>query len=57
VHFIRRLPKLTPEEIERMESLNPKTPAQLKEEEETRRFLQGDTNGAASAPPKKGHQD
>ena len=55
VHFVRRLPKLTPEEIEHMESLNPKTPAQLKEEEETRRFLQGD--GAASAPPKKGHQD
>ena len=31
VHFVRRLPKLTPAEIERMESLNPKTPAQLKE--------------------------
>jgi mono/diheme cytochrome c family protein len=57
VHFVRRLPKLTPEEIERMESLNPKTPAQFKEDEETRRFLQGDSIGAASAPPKKGHQD
>ena len=57
VHFVRRLPKLTPEEIERMESLNPKTPAQFKEEEETRRFLEGDTKGAASAAPKKGHQD
>ena len=57
VHFIRRLPKLTPEEIEQMELLNPKTPAQLKEEDETRRFLQGDSIGAASAPPKKGHQD
>ena len=57
VHFVRRLPKLTPEEIERMESLNPKTPAQFKEDEETRRFLQGDSAGAASAPPKKGHQD
>jgi mono/diheme cytochrome c family protein len=57
VHFVRRLPKLTPEEIERMESLNPKTPAQFKEDEEARRFLRGDTNGAASAPPKKGHQD
>ena len=43
VHFIRRLPKLTPEEIERMEALNPKTPAQLREEEETRRFLEGET--------------
>ena len=41
VHFIRRLPKLTEAEIERMETLNPKTPVQLKEEEDTRRFLQG----------------
>ena len=49
VHFVRRLPKLTPEEIERMESLNPKTPAQFKEEEETRRFLQGESIGAAPA--------
>ena len=57
VHFVRRLPKLTPEEIERMESLNPKTPAQFKEEEETRRFLQGDSSGAVSASPKKDHHD
>ena len=42
VHFVRHLPKLTPEEIERMETLNPKTPTQWKEEEEARRFLQGD---------------
>jgi mono/diheme cytochrome c family protein len=57
VHFVRRLPTLTPEDIERMESLNPKTPAQFKEDEETRRFLQGDSLDAASAPPRKGHQD
>jgi len=57
VHFVRRLPQLTPEEIERMEALNPKTPAQFKEDEETRRFLQGDSFSAASAPPKKGHRD
>ena len=55
VHFVRRLPKLTAEEIGRMESLNPKTPSQLKEEEETRRFLQGEAIGPAPAlPPKKG---
>ena len=57
VHFVRRLPKLTREEIEQMESLNPKTPAQFKEEEETRRFLQGDPGTAASPSRKKGHQD
>ena len=39
VHFIRRLPKLSSDEVERMEALNPKSPAQLKEEEEIRRFL------------------
>ena len=54
VHFVRRLPKLTPEEIERMEALNPKTPAQWKEEEEARRFLQGD---ATPGTQKKGHRD
>jgi mono/diheme cytochrome c family protein len=49
VHFVRRLPRLTEEEIARMESLNPKTPAQIAAEEETRRFLQGE----ASPPPAK----
>jgi mono/diheme cytochrome c family protein len=41
VHFVRRLPALTDDDIERMEALTPKTPAQLKEEEEIRRFLEG----------------
>jgi mono/diheme cytochrome c family protein len=57
VHFIRRLPKLTPEDIERMEALNPRTPAQFKEEEEARRFLQGEPNEPASGASKKGQQD
>jgi hypothetical protein len=43
VHFVRRLPRLTEDEITRMESLTPKTPAQIAEEEDTRRFLQGET--------------
>ena len=29
VHFVRRLPKLTPDEIREMESLNPKPPTEL----------------------------
>jgi mono/diheme cytochrome c family protein len=57
VHFIRRLPKLTPEDIERMEALNPKTPAQFKEDEEARLFLQGEPREPTPAAPKKGHQD
>jgi len=54
VHFIRRLPKLSADDVERMEALNPKSPAQLKEEEETRRFLEGDSNTPA---PNKTRQD
>ena len=55
VHFVRRLPALTPEEIERMEELNPKTPAQLREEEAVRRFLEGGTTPAAPAGPGAHH--
>jgi mono/diheme cytochrome c family protein len=49
VHFIRRLPSLTPEDIARMEELNPKSPDQFREEEEIRRFLAGED--PAPAPP------
>jgi mono/diheme cytochrome c family protein len=57
VHFIRRLPKLPPEDVTRMEALNPRSPDEFREEEEERRFLAGDT-GAASpvpAPEKRTH--
>ncbi len=60
VHFIRRLPALTPEEVERMEGLNPKTASEIREQEEIRRFLQGDPGASApalGAPVPKGHQD
>jgi mono/diheme cytochrome c family protein len=57
VHFIRRLPKLTPEEIERMEALNPKTPAEFHEAEEARRFLAGeDATAGKPKAPAKGHK-
>jgi mono/diheme cytochrome c family protein len=42
VHFIRHLKDLTPAELEEMESLNPKSPKALQEEEEIRRFLAGE---------------
>jgi mono/diheme cytochrome c family protein len=42
VHFIRHLPKITEDEIQEMKKLNPKSPAELQEEEQMRRFLAGE---------------
>jgi mono/diheme cytochrome c family protein len=55
VLFIRRLPRLTPEDIERMEALNPRTPAEFREEEEARRFLAGEEAPSNTAAPPKEH--
>ena len=41
VNFIRRLPSLTPEEIEQMEAMNPRSPAEIRQDIEAERFLQG----------------
>ena len=41
VRFIRRLPKLTADEEREMKELNPKSPDELKEEQEEREFLNG----------------
>jgi cytochrome c553 len=41
VHFIRHLPKLTPEEIGEMERLNPKSPEELQEMQKEADFLTG----------------
>jgi mono/diheme cytochrome c family protein len=51
VHFIRRLPKLTPEEIKEMESLNPKSPAEVREEMEAEILKNGDKPSAKPAMP------
>lgn len=51
VHFIRRLPRLAPEEIARMEGMNPKSPQQCREEEETRRFLAGEDKPLVPSTP------
>ena len=50
VHFIRRLPKLTPPELEEMEALNPKSPAEIRQQIEEERFLAGESHAPASAP-------
>jgi hypothetical protein len=49
VHFIRRLPKLTPEELEEMETLNPQPPAEIRQRIAEEEFLKG---GADQPPPK-----
>jgi mono/diheme cytochrome c family protein len=49
VHFIRHLPRLTAEEQKEMESLNPRSPKELEEEENIRRFLAGDDPPAPTA--------
>ncbi len=49
VHFIRRLPRLTAEEVAEMQGLNPKTRAEWEEEAETRQFLAG--GDIQDAPP------
>lgn len=54
VHFIRRLPQLTPEQLARMEALNPRSPAEFREQEEIRRFLAGE-DAPADAEPRSGH--
>jgi mono/diheme cytochrome c family protein len=49
VHFIRHLPQLTPEELDRMKTLNPTTKHQRDEEASFDRFLQGDDTAGAPA--------
>ena len=41
VRFIRRLPSLSEAELQRMESLNPKSADEWREAEEERKFLEG----------------
>jgi mono/diheme cytochrome c family protein len=53
VHLIRRFPKITSEELTEMESLNPKSPMEVKEEAETRKFLEG---AEPSRPASSGHK-
>ena len=57
VHFVRRLPKLTPEEIERHGIAQSEDPGAIQGRRRDTALLAGDSSGPASAPPKKGHQD
>jgi mono/diheme cytochrome c family protein len=48
VHFVRHLPKLTREEVDEMESLNPKSPAEIREQIREEEFLKGGERPHAS---------
>lgn len=52
VHFIRKLPTLTPEEIAQMQAMNPRSPGEIREEEDMRKFLagEGETPAAVTRP-------
>ncbi len=50
VHFIRHLPKLTPEEIGEMEKLNPKSPEEWQQMQQEAAFLAGNDETAVPAP-------
>ena len=56
VHFIRKLPALTQEEIAQMGALNPRSPGDAAEDEEARKFLAGDDDTPKpAAKPVPGH--
>jgi len=55
VHFIRHLPDITNDEIEAMEAMNPRPPAEIRQEIEEERFLQGD-DAAPVTPAAPSHE-
>jgi mono/diheme cytochrome c family protein len=52
VHFIRYLPKLTPADLEHMQTLNPRSPDEIRQQMEEEEFLSGGGE-AAPVPPVK----
>jgi mono/diheme cytochrome c family protein len=50
VHFIRRLKELTPEQLKEMAALNPRSPAEIEEEQADERFLAGEDAEPSPAP-------
>jgi len=55
VHFIRELPRLTPEQIEQMKALNPRSPDEIRQELEEQRFLEGGSDAPGPQPPAHTH--
>ena len=55
VHFIRRLPSLTPADLQEMERLNPRSRAEIEEELEIEEFLEGGTPTPQNVSPADPH--
>lgn len=55
VHFIRHLPKITPEELAEMDSLNPKGPDEWKRIQEEKEFLGGGESSQGTERSAGGH--
>jgi mono/diheme cytochrome c family protein len=55
VHFIRHLPKLTPEELAEMEKLNPKSPEEWQQMQEEEAFLASGDEAPAPATATESH--
>jgi mono/diheme cytochrome c family protein len=55
VHFIRHLPAIGNDEIEAMEGMNPRPPAEIRQEMEADRFLRGD-DAPPAAPAAPSHE-
>ena len=53
VHLLRRLKNLTPEQLEEMAAMNPRSPQEIEEERQEREFLNGGT--APPEEPKPSH--
>lgn len=50
VHFIRKLPALTQEDVAQMEAMNPRSPGDAAEDEAARKFLAGGGEAPKPAP-------
>ena len=55
VHFIRRLPTLTAEDLAKMAEMNPRSPGDIQDEEEMKQFLEGAETTPPAPRPSHGH--
>src|SRR5918996_514466 len=55
VHFIRELPRLAPDRIDEMKALNPRSPAEVRQDLEEQKFLQGGSETPKPRPPTHKH--